>query len=307
MTDLERLRAAYPPLPDTSPPAATLARLESLYASHHSFGSGAGPEDRGRRRLRPSRRIGLLAIGGVILAGTAVAATGGWHPVLGSPSRGPQPLAAHAPVPADQLAALAVLRRPQTATDRGPLVQQALRVLNRQSINGIQVDAIRVVAKTSSEISVLVPAERAGPRLKGVPASVSIQRNVLCLMSAIKDGPAIVTQTPSGKLETLPSPQGYNDWGSACGTLQTLRTSGIQTAMNPASSVNAHPQSVTTSIVVLVPDGVASANVRLRGGRSVTVPVHNNVYSYTIHGSPANLGTTWLDTAGHRIDHRKHP
>jgi hypothetical protein len=63
-----------------------------------------------------------------------------------------------------------------------------------------------------------------------------------------------------------------------------------------------------TSIVVLVSDGVARAKVRLRAGRFVTVPVHNNVYSYAVHGrSPGNLGTTWLDAAGHRIDHRNQP
>ena len=127
------------------------------------------------------------------------------------------------------------------------------------------------------------------------------------MMSAAKDGPAIVTTTPTGELETLPSPQGYNDWGSTCGTLETLRTSGIQTDTAPASSVAGRTESVVSRIVVLVPDGVASARVRVRGGHFVTVGVHDNVYSYTIHGSPANLGTTWLDAAGHPIDHRRHP
>ncbi|MCU1676175.1 MAG: hypothetical protein JWM93_933 [Frankiales bacterium] len=54
-------------------------------------------------------------------------------------------------------------------------------------------------------------------------------------------------------------------------------------------------------------DGVARVTVRLRHGRSVTVPVRDNVYRYTIHDSPASMGTIWLDAAGRRIDHRKRP
>jgi hypothetical protein len=56
-----------------------------------------------------------------------------------------------------------------------------------------------------------------------------------------------------------------------------------------------------------VPDGVARVTVRLRHGRSVTVPVRDNVYRHAIHEPPASMGTIWLDDAGRRIDHRKHP
>lgn len=67
-----------------------------------------------------------------------------------------------------------------------------------------------------------------------------------------------------------------------------------------------HPERIINRRVTLVPDGVARVKVRLRHGRSVTVPVHDNVYRNTIHGVSANLGTIWFDAAGHRIDHRKH-
>jgi hypothetical protein len=59
--------------------------------------------------------------------------------------------------------------------------------------------------------------------------------------------------------------------------------------------------------ITLVPDGVASVTVRLRHSRTVTVPVRNNVYRYTIHDSPAFMGTVWYDAQGRRIDHRQHP
>lgn len=307
--DLERVRAAYPPLPDDAPPDATVARLQSLYDA------GVAGSDV-RRRRRPSRRIALLAIGALIVSGTAVAATGawhsiglsgGWHPVLGSPGRGPRPLAANAGVPADQLAALAILRRPETSADRGPLVRHALRILDRRRSNGIHTDAIRVILHTRREFVVLVPLERFGPtNLKGAP----IQRHGLCLMSASRQDARTVTITHAGKARTLGLPAGYN-WGETCGNSQTLRTTGIQTGTSPDSSggliINGLPKPITDHRITLVPDGVARVKVRLRHDRSVTVPVTNNVYRYTIHETSANLGTIWLDAAGHQIGRQKHP
>src|SRR3954469_19952333 len=122
MTDrvLERIRAAYPSLEDPGPPDTTVSRLRSAYA-----GDTAPAPHRWRRRR--FCRVGLFALGAAIVSGTAAAATGGWHPLLGSPDRGPRPHPARADVPADQLAALAILRRPQTDVDRGPLVRQALK------------------------------------------------------------------------------------------------------------------------------------------------------------------------------------
>jgi hypothetical protein len=100
---------------------------------------------------------------------------------------------------------------------------------------------------------------------------------------------------------------GYT-WGTACGGLEMLRTIGIQTGTSPDAGlvVDGHPEHVINRRVTLVPDGVASVNVRLRHGRSVTVPVRDNVYRHTIHGVSANLGTTWFDATGQRIDRPKH-
>jgi hypothetical protein len=258
----------------------------------------------GRRRWwHPSRRAGLLALGAIIVSGTAVAATGGWHPILGS-DHGTPPLAANAGVPADQLAALAILRRPQTDTDRGPLVQSALRVLSRHMINGIHTDAIRVIFHGPRELTVLVPAERIGHRVKGVAASKTIQRDVLCLMSASSPDARTWTVTQRGKPKTIRVPAGYTGWGMTCGGLDMLRTTGIQTGTSPGPGL---PKLPAVRRVTLVPDGVARVTVRLRHRRSVTVPVRDNVYHYTTNESPAYMGTIWFDAAGHRIDHRKHP
>lgn len=310
MNELDRLRAAYPTLADQTPPAATVARLQSLYDDPFAQRPTPAPAQSRRRRRRPSRRIGLLAIAGVIVSGTAVAATsGGWRPLLGSADR-PRPLGATSSVPADHRAALAVLRRPQTEADRGPLVQQALRKLSRETINGIHTDAIRVLFRAPREVVVLVPAQRAGPRIKGSPSSKATQRDVLYVMSGSYQNARTWKITSGGKRKTVRFPAGYH-WGATSGTLETLRTTGIQTGTSPNPGgglvLNGRPQRSANRRVTLVPDGVARVRVRLRGGRFITVPVRNNVYRYTIDGVSVNPGTVWFDAAGRRINRRKRP
>jgi hypothetical protein len=243
----------------------------------------------------------------VIVSGTALAATtgGGWYPTLGSPDRGTPPIAAGASVPADQLAALSILRRPQIAADRGPRVRQALTFLDRRIINGIHTDAIRVIFQTPREIAILVPAERFGPQSH----PESLVRHGLCLMSASKSAARTMTVTRHGKPTKIRFPAGFAGWGSSCGDLETLRTSGIATGTSPDPSggliINGYPRHPTLRRVVLVPDGVARVTVRLRHGRSVTVPVRDNVYRYTTTESPASMGAMWFDADGKRIDHRR--
>lgn len=309
MNELDRVRAAYPPLTEAEAPAATIDRLQALYADAVSVAQRRAEGPRHRRRRWPSRRIGLLAVGGVIVSGTAVAATAGsWRPLLGSPDR-PRPVAASGGVPADQLAVLAVLRRPQTDADRGPLVRAALSKLDRRMVDGIHTDAIRVIAHGRREVTVLIPVQRIGGRVEGVPPSRSMQRNVLYVMSASYQHARTRTITSGGKTKTIRFPAGYN-WGGTYGTLETLRTTGIQTTTSPDGSgglvLDGHPERITNRVVTLVPDGVARVTVRLRGGRSVSVPVHDNVYRYTIRGISASLGTVWFDAAGRRIDHGRH-
>jgi hypothetical protein len=258
-----------------------------------------------RRWWHPSRRVGLLAAGAIIVSGTAVAATTGWHPELGSAGRGTPPLPAGAGVPPQQLAALAILRRPQTDADRGPLVRSALRVLRRQQINGIHTDAIRVIYHGPRELAVLVPAERVGHVVKGVPSSRTVQRHVLCLMSTAYQDARTWTVTQHGKPNTIRFPAGFNGWGMTCGQLEQLRTTGIETGSGVLIH-NGLPKHPTIRRFALVPDGVARVTVRLRHGRYITVPVRDNHYTYTIYDFPAAMGTIWFDASGHRIDHRQH-
>lgn len=287
--DFDRLRAAYPPLEEPAPPAATAARLRALY--------DAEPARQGAPRGRRWGRIGLLALGGVVVSGTALAATGTWDPQLGTPGRGTRPLPAAAGVPAEQLAALGILRRPQTDADRGGQVQAALKVLSGETISGIHTDAIRVITSTPREVAILVPVERYGPGTS--------QRDALCLMSSSYSEARTVDL--GGRKTKLPA--GFSGWGSNCGTLESVRTTGIETGTTDDPSggliINGRPKNIVQHRVTLVPDGVARVAVRVRGGRTVTVTVRDNIYRFNIRGSSAYLGTIWYDAAGRRIDHRR--
>ena len=258
-----------------------------------------------RRRWLPTGRVALVVVGAVVVTGTAVAATGTWRPLLGS-DRHPRPQAARSAVPADQLAALAILRRPQTAADRGPLVQQALRVLDRRTINGIHTDAIRVIFRDRGQVAILVPAERIGNPVH--PAT--LQRHLLCLISSSHAASQTINVIDHGKRKIIHLRAGDTGWGWTCGDTTMLRTSGIQTGTSPDASgglvVNGRANWPVQNRITLVPDGVARVTVRLRHRQTVTVPVHNNVYRYTTRDSPAFMGTIWYDTQGRRIDHRKH-
>lgn len=61
------------------------------------------------------------------------------------------------------------------------------------------------------------------------------------------------------------------------------------------------PKAPYTSVSGLVPDGVAEVSVTLGGGRTVTVPVRDNVYDLRVPGqAPPVTGISWVDEAGER-------
>ncbi|MDO9352254.1 MAG: hypothetical protein Q7T55_01075, partial [Solirubrobacteraceae bacterium] len=103
---------------------------------------------RGRHLLRT---LGITA-GLVLASGSALAATGQWHPFDTSNGRTP-PSIARSPVPKDQLETLAVLRRPQTDEDRGPMVTATLRFLDRSMASGVHLDAIRHLGRFPMPVS----------------------------------------------------------------------------------------------------------------------------------------------------------
>ncbi len=247
-----------------------------------------------QRRWRPSRRAGLLALGAVVVTGSAVAATTGWHPVLGSNERD-RPREANTSVPAAQIAALGVLRREQTDADRGPQVQSVLRLLMRQEINGIHTDAIRILRRHRNLVTMLVPVERVGGRDAGHPSS--LQRHALCVFYGVQNAPPTTTVNDHGKTRTIPNIPGLSA-GQVCGDLDKLKTTGI----GAATRTDNGRQWLTSA---LVPDGVARVIVRLRQHRKVTAAVHDNYYEVNTGDEIAPAwGVRWLDAQGNTIDHR---
>lgn len=61
------------------------------------------------------------------------------------------------------------------------------------------------------------------------------------------------------------------------------------------------PRSPYTTVSGLAPDGVSQADVDLASGKSVTVPVHNNVYDAEIAGTQAVTGISWSSKSGQRF------
>jgi hypothetical protein len=77
--------------------------------------------------------------------------------------------------------------------------------------------------------------------------------------------------------------------GGTCGTLADLHKHGYVGWPGPPFG--------------LVPDGVATVKLRVRGGRTITAPVRHNVYDVR-DGGFALQPPLWLDSDGHEIPRR---
>jgi hypothetical protein len=115
-------------------------------------------------------------------AGTAFAAVAIWTPLLGNPQYGYNPGASATAPPADQLDALAVLRRPQTDADRGALSQAALTYINDYT-SGVRTAYVRLLATVGDDAFVLVPVQQrdATAATGGVPSESTPLANALCV------------------------------------------------------------------------------------------------------------------------------
>jgi hypothetical protein len=169
----------------------------------------------------------------------------------------PLPPASHRPVPRDQLAAFAILRRPPTAADRSQAVRSLLRLVPASEVRGVHMDAVRVLGKRGNRLTLLVPMER---------TSIPVMRDGLCVLTALENGS-----------------------GMTCGTLADIRKHGRV--------------GFTVPPLGLVPDGVASVKVRVRGGHTITAPVRNNFYVLDDGEIPIRP-PVWLDVNGREIPKR---
>ena len=190
-----------------------------------------------------------------------------WTPVLGDARRGHATIS-RSPVPPEQLEAFAILRRAPTSADRSPAVRELLSYLGAEA-HGVRVDAVRLLAQHGKRTTILVPMA---------------PRDVLCVLAT-----TIARGNPPPGTPPAGSPNGA---GMTCATLAELRRRGYVGWPWPPFG--------------LVPDGVASVKLRVRGGRTITAPVRNNVYDLTDLGDAvfAIQPPRWFDVNGRAIPKR---
>ncbi len=148
------------------------------------------------RRGRRARFVALGTAAIVGVGGVATAATGLWNPQIGDGSDTPS-IARDAP-PQAQLDALGVLRRPQTAADRGENSEYTLKYFG--SLRGVRLDYVRLLGTEAGGAGyVLVPAASEGAssaaaRLRELKAQhdgqtpPAPQTNPLCLFARDPSG-----------------------------------------------------------------------------------------------------------------------
>lgn len=240
---------------------------------------------RARHPKSPRRSLRAVAVGLLVLAGggTALAATDIWNPVLGWGDEPPR--RASTPVPDPQVAALSVLRTPQTEADRGADVETALATLSGHEHGGVRLSGVRLLARRDDGLSVLVPLERAGSRDQGAPSS--IVDDPLCVIYLVET--AGRKGASAGAFA-----------GQKCGSSEDL-AEGKLNGFNPRSDGVMHFNG-------LVPDGVTHVEVHMRDGEVRTGDVARNFFDIGI-GSASRIGEVklvrWLGADGEPIAERR--
>lgn len=290
--------------------AAELDRAEPL-AEH----------GRRRRRWRRPHGRGLAVV--VLVAGASAgglayaAATTLWQPQLSTAGR-EGATATASPIPADQLRALGVLRRPQTDLDRNVGSRYALQLSSgkgeRVRTNGVR----RLATGTGGGVIVLVPYEARfamfweGARPPKHPPQ-RLVRDELCLNYV---GPWAGGGVTCGSLDDVLSGKlGVGMGESECLTAQQRRGfEESQAREDRWARLEGRPavrlpckrdrQAILgTYWVGVVPDGVARVQVGRHRG-APTVPVHDNLFQ-SDRGSGFTRDHVWLDAAGQPISRKR--
>ncbi len=229
------------------------------------------------RRIRIRRPAFVGACGVVLVAGTAVAAIAPWTPDLG-PGHPREFNIIDSPVPEPQRAALAVLRRDQTSTDRGADATYALRFFGR-NVGGVRTDAVRVLRDSKgANAAVLIPVSTYRATGSAQPAAARdtppTERDGLCLfVRDITDGGA-----------------------QRCYSLDAVRAGKASGALADGRGL---------VIYGLVPDGVRSVRVQPAEGAPIVVAIHDNFYEYQLssaaNGAVSFKSLQWIDDSGRVI------
>ncbi len=149
---------------------------EQLVAAERSL-SRARTVPRGHRRR--TRRAAMLALAAMAIVVPALAATQPWRPILGRPRLHSVPRGISLTgAPRDQLAGFAVLRRPQSVQDRGPIARALLRSLGPEQ-GGVRLSSARLLTGANGRHALLISTASAG--LPDGPAADKVT-NELCLL-----------------------------------------------------------------------------------------------------------------------------
>lgn len=258
---------------------------ETLLAVVEARASGSAKSSWRRR----GARSGGSALLGVAVAGSAIAATSVWSPQVGDEQRG-TPSLASGPLPPEQLASLAVLRRAQSAADRGPEARAALKLLVAHEEGGIHLDGVRLLSRHAGGALVLIPQARSGSHDPGYASSIERDVLVLNYSQRLPTASATVRRLADGSRRRVTYPGG-NVTASTSGTADQLRRNDI---------VSVTRVGTRWRVYGLVPDHVAA--VRRDGApEAAQVRVHDNSFELLLGSAMPTTHLQWLDRQGRVI------
>lgn len=238
---------------------------------------------RPRRRLL-RRRVGLLGLAALLVSGTAVAAT---HPWAGLFQGKEHATIATDPLPAAQLHAFGILRRPQTDADRSHAVKAAVRRMYEHASLGeqnVHLEGVRVLDQTPDQLYFLVPVGSTGdPRGEQAPTNARIptRRNQLCLGVATAS-PQMLTFDGNGHYRTVGPKEGRVPL-----TSPDLRPEDLQISQTCASVADVRRgrgsmmNPMTGEFWGLIPDGPVAVQITSYRGEIARGTVKNNLYRIT--------------------------
>jgi hypothetical protein len=223
-----------------------------------------------KRRARIGRSAVIASVAALLVVAPTIAATRPWGPLIGDEHRG-QPDRSEAPVAPAALAGLGVLRRAQQPSDRGELSYEALRMLD-SNVDGVRTDGVRLLRGGDTD-AVLIPVERFNIETsKDIPPS---------LVPATKGRLSLKSE---GFCVYVPDPKIEIGGGEVCLTWDAIRAGAM-------------PSSIGNVVFGLVPDGVSSVRVHVRGAAPVEATVRDNFYAGTSR-SVEVLSVEWRDVTG---------
>lgn len=260
--------------------ASFLDRLgDQLAAAERALTPSAATKRRTHRWAPPKSAILLLA--GLAVAVPAVAATQPWRPILGRPTLRDTPVSTSgSAVPANAIALLAVLRRPQTDRDRGRAIRTLLRSVGQQ-FSGVRLISVRLLSPAPGHHALVMSATGVGQ----VPAIAH---------HGVVDPVCLIINA-----------------GSVCGDARSLRTTGV--VMTAGSSVRGLVPDGVAKVVLTFDDGrTASDDVRDNLFWITHVPTARRTLSEPTAKRPrpkllttAPFTTRWLDSEGTTIGPQK--